>query len=239
MKTFARVIFGLTALCSIVGMIMATIQAADSTAAATAALGDGLRPEVFDSVWSRVLNVFSYFTIQSNILVTVISIILLINPYRTSDVFRVFRLMGLGAIIITGLVYNLVLLPLLPPHGFSLVFNVLLHMATPLLAVVGWLVWGPRIPYRQKYMWLALLFGVWWIGMALIRGAIIKWYNYPFLDVDKLGYGRVTINILVIVAFFIGIALGIMGLDKVLPDRSHVEDEGEDEVGGTASAAGS
>lgn len=225
MKTFARVIFGLTALCSIVGMIMATIQAADSTAAATAALGDGLRPEVFDSVWSRVLNVFSYFTIQSNILVTVISIILLINPYRTSDVFRVFRLMGLGAIIITGLVYNLVLLPLLPPHGFSLVFNVLLHMATPLLAVVGWLVWGPRIPYRQKYMWLALLFGVWWIGMALIRGAIIKWYNYPFLDVDKLGYGRVTVNILVIVAFFIGIALGIMGLDKVLPDRSLAVDD--------------
>lgn len=201
-------------------MVMAVWQAAGSTAAATAALGDGLGPEVFDSVLSRVVNVFSYFTIQSNILVTVVSIILLINPDRTSDVFRVFRLMGLGAIIITGLVYNLVLLPLAPPHGFSLVLNVLLHMATPLLAIVGWLVWGPRIPYRQKYMWLALLFGVWWIGMALIRGAIIKWYNYPFLDVDKLGYGRVTVNIVAIVLVFIGIALGIMGLDKVLPDRS-------------------
>lgn len=229
MKTFARLIFALTAVFSIVGMVCATISSINSTQHQVAALGNGLDPSVFEYAYERAINVYSYFTIQSNILVTVMSIILLINPYRTSNVFRVFRLMSLGAILITGLVYNLVLLPLAPPHGFALFFNVLLHMLVPLFAVIGWLVWGPRIPFKWSYIWLSLLFGVWWIGMALIRGAIIHWYNYPFINVDKLGYGRVTINIIAIVIAYVVIAMIILGLDKKLPNRGDSEEVAAEE----------
>ncbi|MGD9619332.1 MAG: Pr6Pr family membrane protein [Mycolicibacterium sp.] len=219
MRTAARLIFALTAVFSITGMICATISSIDATQYQIAALGDGLDPAVFRSAYERVINVYSYFTVQSNLLVTLVSIALLINPQRASTVFRVARLTSLGAILITALVYNLVLLPLAPPHGFALFFNVLLHMVVPLFAVLGWLAWGPRIPFQWNYIWLSLLFAVWWIGVALIRGAIIHWYNYPFIDVNKLGYGRVALNTAAIAVAYVLILMAVLGVDEKLSSR--------------------
>lgn len=213
-KTLARLIFALTALFSIVGMICATIVSIDSTQYQIAAFGDGLDPSVFRYGYERVINVYSYYTMQSNILVTVVSLALVINPHRTSTVFRVFHLMSLGAIVITGLVYNLVLLPQAPPHGLALFFNVLLHMVVPVLAIIGWTVWGPPIPFKWSYIGLSMLFDVWWVGVAVIRGATIHWYNYPFIDVNKLGYDRVAIDIVVIAIAHTLIAMAVLGLDQ-------------------------
>ncbi len=218
MRTFSRIVFGLTGLLSIIGMTMAATLAWGDTPQAVAALGGGLRPDVFDSAFSRVFNVFCYFTIQSNILICVISIILFVNPNRTSEVFRTFRIMALGAIIITGLVYNLILLPANPPQGINLFMNMLLHAVVPVLAIVGWLCWGPRIPFKFSYILWSLVYGVFWITLTLVRGALIKWYTYPFVNVDNLGYLHVAINLVVIAVFFVIVTSLIMWLDKKLPN---------------------
>ncbi len=46
----------------------------------------------------RSLNVFAYFTIQSNLIVGVTSLLLAVSPNRASTIFRVARLTGLIAI---------------------------------------------------------------------------------------------------------------------------------------------
>src|SRR6266571_1200941 len=40
---------------------------------------------------------------------------------------------------------------------------------------------------------LSLLFPVCWLIFTLIRGAVIGWYPYPFIDVTRLGYAKVTL----------------------------------------------
>jgi hypothetical protein len=33
-----------------------------------------------------------------------------------------------------------------------------------------------------------------WLVFTLIRGAVISWYPYPFIDVTQLGYGKTILN---------------------------------------------
>jgi hypothetical protein len=48
----------------------------------------------------------------------------------------------------------------------------------------------------------SLLFPVLWLAYTLVRGAIWKWYPYPFLDVSSHGYARVVVNALVVAVVF-------------------------------------
>ena len=48
----------------------------------------------------------------------------------------------------------------------------------------------------------------------LLRGHEIGVYPYPFVDVAQLGYGRVMVNALGVLAGFWGIGLVLLGLDR-------------------------
>ena len=41
---------------------------------------------------------------------------------------------------------------------------------------------------------------------TLVRGEIVDWYPYPFLDAGKHGYGSVALTCLAIAALFVGLA---------------------------------
>jgi hypothetical protein len=47
-----------------------------------------------------------------------------------------------------------------------------------------------RLPLRLSAAWLA--YPAAWLAYTLVRGADTGWYPYPFVDVDKLGYGGVA-----------------------------------------------
>ena len=216
-ETWARIVFGITALISGVGVVMSACLSATATPSEIAKAGGIADPAHFDLAIVRFLNTFFYFTILSNIIVVVTCVLLAIRLQRTSTVFRVFRVFGLVAIVITGLVYNLVLAALSHPEGLALVENTMVHIITPILATLGWLIFGPRQPFRMKYVGWAMVIGLVWVVVTLIRGAIIHWYPYPFVDVDDLGYLTVLINCFVILVFAALLALAILGLDKVIP----------------------
>lgn len=216
-ETSARVLFAITALISFVGVCMSAGLSAVATPAEIAKAGGIADPATFDLAVVRFLNTFTYFTILSNIIVIVTCTMLVIGLHRSSTVFRTFRVFGLVAIIITGLVYNIVLAPLSNPQGLALIENTMVHIITPVLAFLGWLIFGPRNPFRLKYVGWAMAIGLVWIAFTLARGAMIHWYPYPFVDVDNLGYPTVLINCAAILVFAAVLALAILGLDKVLP----------------------
>ena len=58
------------------------------------------------STLGRILNIFAFFTIQSNVIVGVTCLLLALNPHRTSTVFAVFRLTGVVAIAVTFVVFH-------------------------------------------------------------------------------------------------------------------------------------
>ncbi|MFC7448247.1 Pr6Pr family membrane protein [Rhodococcus daqingensis] len=168
----------------------------------------------------RALNVFAFFTIQSNLIVGATSLLLAVNPNRASTVFSVFRLTGLVAITVTGIVTYVALDGLLVFDTWALTADKLLHVVVPIMAVVGWLAFGPRGLTSPRVVKLAVLFPLAYMLFTAIRGPLSSdWYPYPFADVHELGYLRVFINGLVIGLLFVALAAAAAWLDKRLPAK--------------------
>ena len=73
----------------------------------------------------------------------------------------------------------------------------------------------PRIGW-QTVLW-SLLFPVLWLAYTLVRGAIWKWYPYPFLDVPAHGYAGVAVNC-VLVTLVLGVVAALFAAgDRLLP----------------------
>jgi hypothetical protein len=176
----------------------------------------GLEAGFFHTRAGRVLNVFCFFTIQSNLIVGGTCLLLALSPARSSIVFKSFRLTGVVAIIITGLVYHAVLRHLFDLESWALVADNLIHTVVPVMAVAGWLMFGPRGLTSRRVKWLSVIFPVAWLAFTLIRGAFVHFYPYPFVDVSKIGYGRALVNCAWVAVIYLGIAAGATALDQWL-----------------------
>lgn len=91
----------------------------------------------------RLLRLFSYFTVQSNVFVLAVALTLALNPRRDGRGWRVARLDALLGITITGVVFDLLLARLVHPVGAAWWVNLGFHRLAPLMAVLGWLLFGP------------------------------------------------------------------------------------------------
>jgi hypothetical protein len=175
----------------------------------------------------RVLRYFLYFTIQSNIAVAWVTLLLALGRESDTRFFRVLRLDAVLGIAVTGVVHFVLLRPLLDLHGADHLADKLLHVAVPALAVVGWAVVGPRGLVGRSDVLPALVWPVLWLVVILLYGAATDWYPYPFIDVAEHGYAVVLLNCLGVTVLFLAIAYGLVWLDRRLPginsgDREHV-----------------
>ncbi|WP_107826297.1 Pr6Pr family membrane protein [Mucilaginibacter yixingensis] len=153
-----------------------------------------------------IIQIFSFFTIQTNLLVAVCLTGLSVLP-KTSWGKFFYRPSVLTAIAvyisIVGLVYAVVLRNTWQPQGLFKTTDFLLHTISPLLYVVFWLVFVSAGSVKWQAMLRWAIFPLAYLVYALVRGAVIGWYPYPFLDVAKLGYERVAVNSLVILVVFL------------------------------------
>ena len=115
----------------------------------------------FGSVKGRVFNYFCFFTVQSNIVVAITTGMLAIRLGRGSTLFRVFRLVGVVAIAVTGVVFFIALKGLHELTGWDALADFLLHTASPILTVVGWALFGPRHQISRRI-----------VGFAAIRPSV-------------------------------------------------------------------
>ena len=67
-----------------------------------------------------LVNYFSYFTIESNIVVLVMSVMIVVDPERDDFLSQIVRLAALTAITITGVVYGTLIGPFVNPSGAEL-----------------------------------------------------------------------------------------------------------------------
>ncbi|HET6708374.1 Pr6Pr family membrane protein [Amycolatopsis sp.] len=161
----------------------------------------------------RVANLLCYFTIDSNLLVVVTSALVASGAAR-GTVFRVLWLDALAGIIVTGIVYQVALAGLHDLHGLAFFADAVLHKATPILFVLGWLLVGPRGALTWRTVWWSLLYPVTWLAFTLPRGALTGFYPYPFVDAGALGYGPVALNCVFIGLFFTALTAGAILYDR-------------------------
>jgi hypothetical protein len=138
-------------------------------------------------------NFFSFFTIQSNILAVAALFLLVAVPReRRTALFDGARQAAVLYIAITGVVFALLLSGLQEDVQTSASWvDFVVHKLLPVVLVVDWLVDPPRrrLPAWTVLAWL--VFPAAWLAYTLVRGEIVDWYPYPFVDVSRLGYGGV------------------------------------------------
>lgn len=165
---------------------------------------------------TRLVRFCSYLTIWFNVLVAWSTATLALGRDRDTRAWRALRLDAVVLATVGGLVHFLFLRPLLDLTGWDLVADRSLHIAVPLLALVGWLAFGPRGRASASDLGPFLLVPVGWLGYTLVRGEVVGWYPYPFIDVGEHGYGVVALNALGVAAAMVLAAWGATALDRRL-----------------------
>lgn len=162
----------------------------------------------------RLGRLVSYFTIQSNVLVAVTAWQLWRDPARDGRWFRPVRLAALVGITVTGLVHFVLLRPLLDLEGADWVADKLLHMAVPVLAILAWVLVGPRPRASLRTALEALAWPLVWLAWTLLVGAASGWYPYPFLDHrEEAGVVGVLVSCVGITVLFLLLFAGALALD--------------------------
>ena len=174
-----------------------------------------------DTVLERLLDWSTFFTILSNIVVLIVTTMLVARPDlftrpdRTGTVWRTLRLDSVLMIVITGVVYNL-LLATGGKTGWDLISNTLIHVVVPILTPIVWIIAGPRGLISPRIIGYALVLPLLWAAYALVRGAAVGAYPYPFLDVATNGVASVVVFIAVIMVIAVALALILMAVDAGL-----------------------
>lgn len=182
-------------------------------------LENGAQPRL--DLSTRLIRFCSYLTIWSNVLVAWSALTLAIARDRDSTIWRALRLNAVVVCFGGGVVHFFLLRPHLShATAWDQTADTLLHMVVPLLAVIGWLAFGPRGRATAADLGPFLVLPVFWLVYTLVRGAFVDWYPYPFLDVNAHGYGQVGATCVGVAVLMFGLAWAAVALDRKLSDRS-------------------
>ena len=172
------------------------------------------------SLMGGVGNFFSYFTVLTNVLVAVT----LSGPlgWPASRLGRILSAAGFRtgvatSIALVGLIYSLLLRALWQPQGAQWLADILLHDAVPLLYLLWWAWAVPRATLRWTSALRWALYPLAYLLYALLRGAWLGRYPYPFIDVAQLGYARVALNAAGMLIVFLTIAGCLITLNRFKP----------------------
>lgn len=164
--------------------------------------------------WTATVNYFSYFTILANILAT-----LVLSAFAL-DLWGVLRRPAVTAaaamyMAATGVVYFTILRHIWNPQGLDWVADTLLHYVMPVVYVLFWLIFASKAGLTARHAGLWLLFPVVYSLYSLVRGALMGFYPYPFIDVNVLGYPVVFRN-----AALLAVGFAILGALVVVAARA-------------------
>lgn len=177
-------------------------------------------------VTTTIVNFFSFFTIQSNLLAATV---LLAGGWwtwrrarRGEDVEPRWLSVALASVttymIVTGVVYNTLLRGVELPQGTTVPWsNEVLHVVAPLFMLLDHLC-APKRRLRRSTVAVIAAYPVVWAGYTLVRGPLTTnpttgepwWYPYPFLNPNNPelappGYGGVAVYISAIAITIVGV----------------------------------
>jgi len=217
----ARLAFGVNAVVAWLGVVL-TVALSAVGAYRDVAVDPGMYGDTgdgFAGAVSRTVDTLSYFTIWSNIVVAVSVTLLLTRPLPDTWGRRVLRLDGLLMITVTMIVYQVVLAPGTEVVGWARLTDPILHLVTPILTLLVWVVFGPRGWLTARLVPAALIVPVLWVGWMLLRGAVVDAYPYDFVNAVDLGYAVVLRNVFFVLVLGLVISTILFGIETLLSRR--------------------
>jgi hypothetical protein len=174
--------------------------------------------------WGRgTLRFFAYFTIQTNILVALMLTAFALRSRVEEWTVHPFERSAIASYIaVVVLVYVTTLRTLWAPEGAQWLADVLLHYLMPLAYLAFWLFVMRKAGLRWYDPLLWLIYPVFHLGFVLVHGRWSGFYPYPFIDVSKLGYGKMALNAFGVLAVFLVSGVVVLIVSRLLAKREPV-----------------
>jgi hypothetical protein len=164
------------------------------------------------------INYFSFFTTIGNILVALAMTLPWLAPRSRLAQWLLrpsVRTVIVAYIIVVGLVYHLMLRNLYNPQGWRLACVIILHYVIPPLFIIDWLAFVQKRDLSWKILFGALALPVLYVAWTLVHGAVTGFYPYPFINVARFGYAQVLMTIGAMIAAFVCLVLGLVGIGRL------------------------
>ena len=162
---------------------------------------------------------FAFFTIDTNIIVALcFTFIFLGNKTSLGRFF--FKASTVTAITvyitIVGIVYNVILRSTWDPQGMQKLVDELLHSVIPALFIILWFIFVPieQLKWKNAFPWL--IYPIIYMTYAIVHGAITKFYPYPFVDVNELGYNKALLNAALVLLIIFLLSLALIATGKLM-----------------------
>ena len=169
-----------------------------------------------------LVNFFSYFTILSNALAAITLLVGAVYSFtarRDPAWYNLTLAMVVTYMATTGVVYNLLLRNLVLDQGRTLAWsNEVLHLIAPIYLVIVWILTPGKSPLKWSALGAIVAFPLVWTLYTMVRGPIVSWYPYPFLNpAQPGGYGAVIVYMVAIAGF-----IGLMGCVVIGLSRTRI-----------------
>lgn len=165
---------------------------------------------LFDAV-----NFFSYFTVLTN---SFIAIIFFASAIATAagknNKLGNLRAAATVYAVIVGVIFPALLAGIQGVQFTAVPFdNLVLHYIMPVVVLIDFLIDRPKkISFKQGLVWL--WFPIAYAIYSLVRGAIVGWYPYPFLNPATNGYEGVAIVSVGIVVLSLAVTYAVTWLTR-------------------------
>ena len=144
-------------------------------------------------------NFFSFFTVQINILafVTFLMSAFVVAGGKDRRWLDILRSVTAVYILVVGIGFAVLLAGL---EGVALTAvpwdNTVLHYIIPIAVLLDFLLDRPKrkIAFKSGLLWIS--YPILYVAYSLIRGPIVGWYPYPFLNPTINGYSGVLVPVL-------------------------------------------
>lgn len=155
-------------------------------------------------------NFFSYFTNLSNLFTAGVLLAVARSGGRPSHAIDVARGAATLCMAMVGIIFSVLLAGL--ESDLIPWVNFVVHYLMPVVTVLDWLFDPPRtrLGIRDALLWLAIPLA--YVAYTLVRGSLVHWYPYPFMNVELHGASVVAMYLGIMFAGSVILAAGIVAL---------------------------
>ncbi|MBI9106357.1 MAG: Pr6Pr family membrane protein [Spirochaetales bacterium] len=165
------------------------------------------------------IEVFLYFTIQSNIMVCAFLLIELFRDKKKKSPHPALQGGIVLYILITGIIYNTMLASGIQAEGINLIILTINHTLTPILFFIDWIISSRKGLLKWKHLLLWLIYPLAYLVAGSIEGAVKGQFRYPFLDFIHQKPAYFSLGLTVVISAFVLVGIFIILMDKKLSPR--------------------
>ena len=150
------------------------------------------------------------------------------NDESFTDVFPKMKFIGMVMIFITFAVYNFMLAKDKPIEKNLAVSSIVLHIVLPLMYIADWILFREHKKVKKTYPLLSVVIPILYALFVFVRAEIIGRqgdvvYPYFFLDVNKLGWDKVAVWIVILIAAFVAVGYIFYLIDGLIGEKKQTK----------------